>query len=311
MNALICAALMSLSALNAHAQILSLRPLTTAGQTVLHPPIEGLWDSMRIAADGAGGYHIQDDDGGPKIPFRLMLLAGEMIADITAIGADNDGTEWPVIPVHLFVRVRVEGEQLQVGFLGSDALEERITRSNAPAHLRLDDGEILLLTASAPELQEFVRACLNRPEDFAFSITLERAGPVEQARDLNRQSWEEVSRPGYLREYAAAAAQAREAVALVPDEPKYWNTLGAACFRTGAFDEGLGAIARAEQLRSSPDPDDLAFRAMLNHGMGRVAEANAALLDLRRMLAGRRYRVDVERLRLLKEAEDLIDPEER
>ena len=70
-----------------------------------------------------------------------------------------------------------------------------------------------------------------------------------------------------------AVELAKEAVALVPEEGVYWNTLGVAYYRVKAWTAAAGALERSMRLRSGGDPYDWFFLAMVRHRQGRQEEA--------------------------------------
>jgi hypothetical protein len=305
-------------------RLVALRPLYTPETAVLNSALPDLWGdlfSFRIEPDGAGGYKVKDPTGGQDYAsFHLVQLGGETIADVV-FGQSELGLFQ--LPVHSLARVRVEGNTLRVDWLGSEELTRQVEQAGQPRHERLrvegQDDDFLVLTASSAKLQEFVLDCLKRPGTFGESDDFERAGPKDKAADLNSRSRPVVSGQANREAYAAALQQAAEAVRLVPGEPDYWSTLGAAQYRAGAFNEALAALARAEQLRKSASPDDLIFRAMSYRQLGQTAQAKSVLLgDLSKMLHDPQYLGDLQqycgdqdRRSLFREAEDLISPKEK
>ncbi len=311
------------------AGIVSLRPLYTSETTVLNPALTGLWTdaegefgiTFRIQPDVDSGYEVLA--GGQKfLAFHLVPLGGETIADIV-INVSQDLLA-PLV-VHYFARLRVDGDRLQADFLGGEKLLQQIERTGSPRFERLTegdcDGSFLILPASTAELRQFVLDCLKQPDAFGSSTdmagTYKRAGPKKRAADLNQQSWETVSSRGAKPEaYTTALHQAEEAISLVPDEPDYWSTLGAAQYRVGAFTAALATLAHAAQLREFATIEDLIFRAMSHQQAGHKEEAKAVLLDeLSKILGDPRYLGDLQRYcgeqdkqSLLREAENLIMP---
>lgn len=290
--------------------IASLRPLYTPETAVLNPALVDLWvdggTSFRIEPDDKAGYQVIL--GGEQfLAFRLVQLGSETIADIVFPSKLFE----PRLPMHRFGRIRLEGNALLVDWLGSEELEQRIVRSGSPRHEQVDaDGEdLLILTGSTAELQRFLLDCLKQPDAFKESDKYERAGPEPRAVELNDRSWAVVSdRSARPDACASALKQAEEAVKLIPGDPNYWNTLGAAQYRAGRFSEALAAITRAGQLRKADSPEDMVFRAMAHHQLGEKAEAKKLLGDLQKMLGDSRYREDLDMLKLLHQAEDLIAP---
>ncbi|MCX6629841.1 MAG: hypothetical protein NTW28_19660 [Candidatus Solibacter sp.] len=304
----------------ADAGIVSLRPLYTPETAVLNPALVDLWTdkgiTFRIEADGDTGYQVVVDRE-QVATIHLVQLGGETIADLVFI---QQQSFFPQLSIHYFARLRVEGNTLHVDGLGGEKLVKRIERTGSPRYERLpmeSHGEdYMVLTASTAELRQFVLDFLKLPEDFADSSTYERAGPKERAADLNERRWAVVSGRSSPEEYAKGLERAQEAVRLVPSDPEYWSTLGAAQYRSGAFNESLGALARAEQLRNAASIEDLIFRAMSHQQLGQKEKAQTVLLgELSKMLGDPRYLGDLQRYcgdqdkrSLLLEAEKLVVP---
>jgi hypothetical protein len=299
----------------------ALRPLYTPETAVLNPALVDLWGnffSFRVEPDGQRGYILKDPTDEQEIGrFHLVQLGGETVADVVF----GDVQPLPLLqfPVHCFARVRVEGGSLRVAWLGTGELARQIERTGLPRHERLPvegrDDDFVVLTASSAELREFLLDCLKLPDAFGDSDDYERAGPQDRAADLNGQSRHVVSGQASPEAYAAALRQAEEAAKLVPGEPAYWSTLGAAQYRAGFFNEALAALARAAQLRKSATPEDLIFRAMAHLQLGQTAEAKAALAQASELLRDPRSPGELERYcgnqdsrNLFHEAEELIAP---
>ncbi len=111
--------------------------------------------------------------------------------------------------------------------------------------MRLDrDDEALAVYEAALELRT-VAAAENRDDpDAARSY----------ADALNDLAWLLARAPAAPSERASRAARlAREAVRLFPDDPAYWNTLGAAYCRLGDAPAVIHAIGRAAALGGGGD----------------------------------------------------------
>ncbi len=68
-------------------------------------------------------------------------------------------------------------------------------------------------------------------------------------------------------------AHARRATAAQPEEGNYWNTLGAALYRAGQWDEAKAALDQAMSLRRGGDSFDWFFVALVELKRGREEEA--------------------------------------
>jgi hypothetical protein len=303
--------------------LLALHPLYTPGAAVLNPALVDMWGdlfSFRIEPDGDGGYHVTDiSDGQNYAQFHLVRIGGESVADV--VFGDPPFMAFQ-LPVHCFARVRVDGDTLHVDWLGSAELAQQVARTGSPRHERLrgdgQDEDSMVLTASSAELQQFVLDCLKRPDAFGESDDFERAGPKDRAAELNRLSLLVVSGPASREAFITALGQAEEAVRLVPTEPDYWSTLGAAQYRVGAFHEARAALTRAVEIRKSTSLVDAIYRAMSDWQLGQTADAMALLLDLSKTLRDPRYPGDFEQYcgerdtrSLLREAQDLMAQKEK
>jgi tetratricopeptide (TPR) repeat protein len=87
-------------------------------------------------------------------------------------------------------------------------------------------------------------------------------------RAHNRLAWLLSTGPAKLRDPALAEIHARRAVALVPDDYNYLNTLGAALQRAGKHEEAIQALQTA-LARNPPEraPNDLVFLALAHAGL--------------------------------------------
>jgi len=111
--------------------------------------------------------------------------------------------------------------------------------------------------------------------------------------------------------YQAALEEAGTANALEPNDPAILNTLGAAQYRLGSYEDALKTLARSAQTLSDaeeePDPTNLAFTAMTLHKISRMEEAKVALRQLRELCKQRQETWDMDVQALLAEAEELIE----
>ena len=145
-----------------------------------------------------------------------------------------------------------------------------------------------------------------------MALQIDNSRKWEDADKLNRESFEVVSQPDKdVAAYKSAFEKAHEASIWEPNNPIILTTLGAAQYRTGAYEEAFKTLTRAEKLRADegdePNPGDLAFTAMSLHQLGRGDEAKAALEQLRTLLKDERFAEDEEVKALLAEAEGLIE----
>ncbi|HZU37997.1 MAG TPA: tetratricopeptide repeat protein, partial [Gemmataceae bacterium] len=114
---------------------------------------------------------------------------------------------------------------------------------------------------------------------------------AEQAAwDLDSRVWNIVQSPQHTEaEYRQALHDLEDACRLMPDNGFIINTLGAAQYRLGQYQEALATLGRSDKINQpaqhGPYPMDVAFRALAEYRLGRVAEAKADLKLLRQRMA--------------------------
>ncbi|HLN28788.1 MAG TPA: protein kinase [Gemmataceae bacterium] len=154
------------------------------------------------------------------------------------------------------------------------ALFERLSATDPanPAY-RLEYGNGLLLLGS-------LDISTKQPEQAATHY----AQGLEQYRlllphakggeELNRLAWLLVTCPVVsLREPAEALRLATQAVERVPNEARFWNTLGVACYRTDDLTGARAALEKSMGLGSGGDAYDWLFLAMISYRQGDQAHA--------------------------------------
>ena len=134
----------------------------------------------------------------------------------------------------------------------------------------------------------------------------------EDSENLRSEAWKTVGSPERsIDEYRAALGKAQNANDWEPNDPAILDTLGAAQYRTGAYEEALKTLATAEKLLADEgdkaDPPALAFKALALHQLGRAGEAKATLEQLRGLLKDEQFAYDPEAKALLAEAEGVIE----
>jgi tetratricopeptide (TPR) repeat protein len=70
-----------------------------------------------------------------------------------------------------------------------------------------------------------------------------------------------------------AVELARKAVETAPREGAYWNTLGAAHYRAGSWQDAIAALEKSMELRTGGDAFDWFFLGMAHQKLGKKAEA--------------------------------------
>jgi tetratricopeptide (TPR) repeat protein len=136
-------------------------------------------------------------------------------------------------------------------------------------HLRAYRGICLLdLKRHGPALDELERVLQTDPE------SLRAIGKL--ALVCNNQAWRLANAPVSERSPAPAVRLARLAVALVPEESMYLNTLGVALYRAGNDEEAVATLEKSLAAgKGQTDAFDLFFLAMARHRMGQPARARA------------------------------------
>ena len=71
----------------------------------------------------------------------------------------------------------------------------------------------------------------------------------------------------------ATRSETRGATTILPDEGNYWNTLGAAHYRAGEWDDARDALNRSMKLRNDSPSFDWFFLALVDHKLGNPADA--------------------------------------
>src|SRR5262249_38924976 len=102
-----------------------------------------------------------------------------------------------------------------------------------------------------------------------------RKASQDKPDQLNQLAWELATSANLLhREPTLAVELAKQAVRKMPGEPMYWNTLGAAHYRTGEWHDAVKALEEAERL--APDKYfgfNAYFLAMCHNQLGDIAKA--------------------------------------
>jgi len=134
------------------------------------------------------------------------------------------------------------------------------------------------------------------------------------AKNYNESAWRVVRSPGASAEtYAGALKLAEAACELEPDNAGIQNTLAAALYRNGRFEDASKALTRSMGLDESgrQRAGDLAVLAMARFRLGQPEEAQEALAEARALQS---QEGNAELDRLLREAGDLLgasDTEEK
>jgi hypothetical protein len=119
---------------------------------------------------------------------------------------------------------------------------------------------------------------------------LELAGTwTEPASECNDAGFALVRDPGRPEEdYRRGLRLAEAAWRREPGNGSFLNTLGVAQYRSDLAAPALATLMRSDALNGGKEPSDLAFLAMAHQRLDQPAEARAALVRLRDMIARRR-----------------------
>jgi tetratricopeptide (TPR) repeat protein len=132
--------------------------------------------------------------------------------------------------------------------------------------------------------------------------------PKELALCLNNLAWHlSVCPDSSLRDPPRACRLAAQAVELQPQKATYWNTLGAAQYRAGVFEEAAKSLNRSVELQVEGSTWDWILLAMTHWQLGNADQARCyyqmAQVDIDKALADDRL------LRFARdEAQELLQP---
>jgi len=150
-----------------------------------------------------------------------------------------------------------------------------------------------------------------------LSLQIASSRKWEDAYKLRREAWGVVGSPNKDTEvYRAALEKAEKANVWEPNVPAILNTLGAAQYRVGSYEDAMKTLEKSERILSAEgeaiDPVNVAFTAMILHRIGRVDAAKAALGQLRELSKeGQPLFLGMEVQALLAEAEKLLSGEKQ
>jgi hypothetical protein len=140
---------------------------------------------------------------------------------------------------------------------------------------------------------------------------------VEQHREnpdqLNKTSWAYLRRPGGSPDdLRRARRRAEVACRLDPHNAMFFNTLGVARYRLGAYREAVEALTASERIfvrnTQASHPHNLAFLAMAHHQLGDKARAQETYRTLGEMMKQTKWQADEDTQSAWREAEALLEP---
>jgi hypothetical protein len=271
-------------------------------------------DSQRLASAGSDGTVRLWDSGNGHEVFTLRS-PGEVNGvafspdgrRLASAGAEGIVNVWDGAELTEGMRVRREAQGL-VNF----QFDKRLDHDSAVAAIRLDptistevrqealawverawaslrDPEAVRLVQSLFEQpllrQDVLEAIRNRtglaPAIRQRALALAEKWP-EEAEQLDKASWEVVRRSGAsVEEYRRALHLAEAACRLDPEDGDYLQTLAAAHFRLGQYQQALTRVLEADKRNTAEKKDshpvDLAVLAMTQHQLGQKEQARRRL----------------------------------
>ncbi len=162
---------------------LTLQPIWDKEHMVSEPTLEGRW----ISAEGDCVLHVTtqtsdkeyrldyaSEDGVTHYEGHLIRLGDHLILDLCleddAANKLVEGQAFaPLIPVHFFALVRIEGDRLYIGLLPEDDMEKQIDTGVVKVPWS-KTSDTLILTGSTAELQEAVSRLAGNPEIWEESV---------------------------------------------------------------------------------------------------------------------------------------------
>jgi hypothetical protein len=171
---------------------LSVHRLYTSDDVVFEPNLVGSWVAaepnensgtmqMDVVKAGADGYEFtfttQDTPTAQveKISFNahLVKLHGRLFIDVvqTALQIDGKLSERQItVPGHMFGRISIDGENLQMSFLDDEWVAREIRSGDLSIDSEAEGFQPAVLTATTAELQKFVVDHADDDEAFSFAV---------------------------------------------------------------------------------------------------------------------------------------------
>jgi hypothetical protein len=144
----------------------TIHPLYSEKQAAAALPIEGNWTDEK----GEDVFKVRKADKG----FRVTLVESDKTHDydlhLVQLGetwfADVAPRDLPdlALPLHVIAKIRLEGDDLLISFLGSEWLLDAVRQAGLPLIETPDRDHVI--AARTPELQKFVRGIAGEPRAF-------------------------------------------------------------------------------------------------------------------------------------------------
>lgn len=164
----------------------SLHPLYNPGESVREPGLVGTWtaekndknnSSVTIQANADGTYEVTGTDSDSHVEqryrVRLVRLGDNLFADAIfdnqSLNAKNVDIPAGVVPLHVFYKVSISGDTLQLAQLNHGWLVRQFdAKKISIAHETMGEkpDSDILFTASPGELQRFIQQIADTPGAF-------------------------------------------------------------------------------------------------------------------------------------------------
>jgi serine/threonine protein kinase/WD40 repeat protein len=261
-------------------------------------------DGRFVVAAGVEGLTVLDRRSGSPLAPRLPAGPNRLLS--VAISSDGSAA----------VATGLNGELrgYPLADLGrpdrSPVAKLRLLAEVASSH-RVDDSGRLIRLTGEQWADRWRQPGSHDPRRLGEILSDLAALHAEGPTDLDKQNWRIVRDPGCsMEEYLRALTNAVTACRNAPTEGTLTNTLGAAYYRTGRYDEALAAMTRSAELKTrgpgDPTPRDLAFVAMTQFRLGKTEKARETADRLFTVMADPRWKSDAESIALLSETTGLL-----
>lgn len=141
--------------------VLSVDPLYTSKDVLFDEELLGRWQNEEALVQfekKGDSYHLTWTEDDEVIQFKatLLRLKGRLFLDLET--AEEPEDELLLLPVHMFARIRMEGSNLTVQMMETDAVETMAKEGKLAMGHKLSPGPAasVLLTGTTEELQKFV-----------------------------------------------------------------------------------------------------------------------------------------------------------
>lgn len=178
-------------------KLFSLHPLYTPADIVMVPEIQGKWsgdddgDYIHIVREENKAYRFTQIDGADTVHYLMHLtsLAGHLFMDLypyeycstmpgSAVQNDCSKSENILknfIPVHSFSKVEINSGKLVITEFDVDRLKSLFRKNRIRlGHEKLDEEDLIVLTASTSDLRKFIGKYAGDPKAFLAPVELSK-----------------------------------------------------------------------------------------------------------------------------------------